>query len=65
MLRRDLLENLPNIPKRGLLRRLILQAPKEGFASWIEIAMDKEEIEIPWDFWRMMLDFEHDIEEKR
>jgi len=62
MLRRDLLENLPNVPKRGLLRRLILQAPENNFKDWLTDAILREDIVVPIEFWDMIESFDSDIE---
>jgi len=50
-----LLERLPNIPKKGCLRRLILQMPQENSKEWLEAALNKNGINVPPSFW---LDFE-------
>lgn len=57
--REKLLENIPDVPKKGTLRRLILQLPEENFIEKFFRAVVKNDIPIPEEFWALIFKTVH------
>ena len=54
--RNKILENIPDIPKKGILRRLILQIPEVDFINNLQKATKNNDLIIPEEFWGRVKD---------